>query len=470
GDGTAFDIMQERPDIPLIFVTGGGDEELAVKAMRQGAYDYLIKDPDYQYLKLLPLTVENALNHHVSNKKLEESERRYRELIEGTSDLVQSFDQEGQFHYVNKAWKKVLGYTAEELGTLSFYDIIHSPYREETREHINQLVEGQDIASMQTVFVTKRGKRITVQGNATVSKSDGVVNIRAIFHDVSAQIEAEKALKRSNEELEQLVVERAGELARMNESLLKEIDMHKLTEQELKSINEELNTFIYKTSHDIRGPLTSIMGLVNVARLEEDTKVLQHYFRLVEDRMVHLDEILKELINVSKIKQGVLEHIPIDFKEIMQEVLDNLMHMPNFERVQITRQIEFLSGYRADPHIIRTILHNLTVNAIKYQRPEELNPRFSMVIRQEDEDIVIEACDNGIGIDDQVRERVFDMFYRGTKQSEGSGLGLYIVRNAVDKLKGSIALETSVGRGTSFTVRLPMDHQGIPAVQMEQTA
>jgi len=462
GDGTAFDIMENNRDIPTILVTGAGDEEVAVRAMRQGAYDYLIKDPEHYYLKVLPITVQNAIRHHESDQKLRESEERFRELFEGTSDLIQSIDPEGNINYVNKAWKEALGYTDYEVGNLNFQDVIHPESLEHCLDIFGKVQNGDRVSEIEARFVTKEGKTLVVRGNATSSSESGVMLTKSIFHDVTDRIEAENLLKQVNLRLEEKVKERTKELAKINSNLIRQIEDRKRTEEELIVINDELNTFIYKTSHDIRGPLSSIMGLLDIAKMEDDSKNTGEYLEYIEDRIDHLDGILRELINVSKIRQGKIDAQKIDFEVVLEQVLTSIRHMPLYESITIETEINVGGDMVADPDILTTIFHNLTVNAIKYQNTEHNDSQFKITIDKWNDGITITAKDNGVGMNKTVQKMAFEMFYRGTESSDGSGLGLYIVQKGVAKLNGTIQLESTLGEGCLFRISLPNHADKLP--------
>lgn len=457
GDGTAFDIIADGLDIPIVFVTGGGDEELAVNVMKAGAHDYLIKDSEHNYLRLLPITVANALNLHESKINLRKSENRYRELFEGTTDLIQSVDANGQILHVNRAWREALGYSESEVPSLNLFDVLHDDSKAHCKELLPELFAKGGTANISIQFMAKDGRSLHVMGNVVVIDEEGTRTTRSIFHDVTAQVEAEENLKAYNERLEQKVEQRTRELANINLELRKEIEERILTEEELKQINDELSTFIYKISHDIRGPLTSVLGLVNLARIDTtDEASIVKYCDLIEERLLHLDGILAKLTNVSRIRHGRLDFNPVDFEQMIREILSSIEHVPNYGAIRIQSDINQALPFMSDRSILYTIVQNLVLNAVKYQDSDEENPFLDLKVTGTAEELVIEAKDNGIGLAEDVREKVFEMFYRGTYDSDGSGLGLYLVRKGVRRLQGDIGVTSELGIGSVFTVRLPV--------------
>ena len=461
GDGTAFDYIENVRDIPVIFVTGGGDEELAVRAMKLGAYDYLIKDAEHNYLRLLPITARNAINHYRSLEQLRFSERRYRDLFEGTTDLIQSVSQDGKVKFVNRAWKETLGYSEEEALNQSIFEFIHPDYHDHCKNLLSDMFENGPPDEIQIAFLTKDQRKLFVRGNMSIKDERGELSTVSIFHDITAQMAVEASLKRVNEELEKKVEIRTTELRKSNQDLRKEVDERTRAEEELIMINDELSTFIYKISHDIRSPLTSILGLVNIAKIEADNESSLNYINLIEGRVKMLDSILSKLTNVSRIRQGLLERDAIDFEHLIRDILDSIEHIPGFDRIKVDFKVGLPKDFISDQSIVNTILHNLIVNAVKYQRADEQRPFLQISISNHEDEICIEASDNGTGLDPNVKDKVFDMFYRGTNLSDGTGLGLFIVKKAVKKLNGRIEVESEVGKGSSFKVFLPYQQEEI---------
>ena len=189
---------------PPIMVTGAGDEKTAVEAMRLGVSDYIVKDLDGRYLELLPSVVERALQQQrlVEEKQraeegLKESEERYRDLFENANDLIQSVAPDGHFVYVNRAWRETLGYDEEEIASLSIFDIIHPDSQAHCMEVFQRVMSGEKVDKVEAVFVTKDGKKVTVEGNADCKFVDGKpVYTRGIFRDITERKRAEEAIHR----------------------------------------------------------------------------------------------------------------------------------------------------------------------------------------------------------------------------------------------------------------------------------
>jgi signal transduction histidine kinase len=219
--------------------------------------------------------------------------------------------------------------------------------------------------------------------------------------------------------------------------------------------NNELNTFIYKATHDLRGPLTSIMGLASLAGRPENQEFATTYVKMISECTVKLDEILVSLIETMAIKNARLTIGKIDFKLLVQTVLDRLHFVPGFERIHFEVKIDQVKDFFSDEKILNSILQNLIDNCIKYQNKTLADSHVRIVVTDFEDGIRIQISDNGTGISTAIQDKIFEMFYRGNDESHGSGLGLYLVKNGVQRLGGMIKLKSEEGKGTSFSIYLP---------------
>jgi len=259
--------------------------------------------------------------------------------------------------------------------------------------------------------------------------------------------EAEESLRGVNEDLERKVKTRTKELARINDNLIQEIEDRKRTE-------EELNTFMYKTSHDLRGPVASVLGLVNLARLESEVGDSDNYFKMIDECVLRLDKILKELIDITRIKQGEVEGEQLNIVATIESILDELRFYPGYSEASIKINIPKRLVFMTDRSLLTTIVGNMMTNAIRYADPSrKLN--FVIDFEEGKEGMKLNFRDNGIGMSPKVQGRLFEMFYRGNANSQGSGLGLYMVSKATEKLCGSVQVQSQPGEGTTFQVFIP---------------
>ena len=224
----------------------------------------------------------------------------------------------------------------------------------------------------------------------------------------------------------------------------------------LEKTNAELDRFLYSTSHDLRSPLSSIKGLVNIARLETNDHKLQGYFSMMIDRVDKLDFFIKDIIDYSKNARTEIRSEPVDFNMLLEEVTDNLKYIEGAASIEFQSNVRVGHTLNADKNRLSVVLNNLLANAIKYHDPRKEKQWIDVQVSNSNGTLKVQVSDNGIGIDPEHHTKVFDMFYRGTFQSKGSGLGLYIVKETVAKMKGTISLESAPGVGSSFLITLPV--------------
>jgi len=263
-------------------------------------------------------------------------------------------------------------------------------------------------------------------------------------------------LKRINFNLEKMVSERTSQLWHSNNLLRKEIAEKKRTEEKLQQMNEELNNFVYRVSHDLRAPITSVEGLITIIRLEQKSNSVKvnEYIDLLEERVQSLDRFIRDLLSHSRITNTEIQLEEIQFETIINDCFDELYYLDNHEKIEKKVRITG-SNFINDRVSIYEIFRNLISNAIKYSDPDKEKNRIQVKVKIDQDKALISVQDTGIGISKDVLPKVFDMFFRGHEHSKGSGIGLYIVREAVDKMKGKIEVSSVPHQGTNFSITVP---------------
>ncbi len=236
----------------------------------------------------------------------------------------------------------------------------------------------------------------------------------------------------------------------------------KATEQQLRhhidalqKTNAELDQFVYSTSHNLRSPLASILGLVSILQEETDHAEQAHYLQLIETSVHRLDSTISSIIDYSRNTRVEVVAEPINFQGIIAEIIDSLYFLLHAVNVRVTIRLPDTISFATHAHRLKVIISNLLSNSIKYFNPQAAQPWVDISVSATEEGVLILIEDNGIGIPGAMQDRIFDMFFRASEQSSGSGLGLYIVKETVDKLGGTIAVTSQVGKGSAFSVRLP---------------
>ncbi len=227
--------------------------------------------------------------------------------------------------------------------------------------------------------------------------------------------------------------------------------------EELVKINKELDSFVYSVSHNLRAPLMSVLGLINLVQLESrsDNPAMNAYFEMMLQSIHKLDDTLKEILDYSRNARSVLTIAEVDVRRMVEESFERMKYMEGSENIAKTIETGSLSPFYSDSYRFSVIINNLVSNAIKYRDLKKANNVLTVTAEMIGENLVLKVSDNGIGIGEEYLPRLFEMFFRATERSEGAGLGLYIVRETVEKLHGHIAIDSEMGVGTTFTVTLP---------------
>lgn len=251
-------------------------------------------------------------------------------------------------------------------------------------------------------------------------------------------------------------IEQAYEMSRLQEERIQKKILEK-SNQELMKSNSELDSFVYSVSHDLRAPLSSMLGVVGLCEMNPQDAFMTKNLGLLKTSIKKLDGFIIDILDYSKNSRLDVEKQEIHFKELLQEVTGNLKFMgaDQQKQVEILTDINDAVSFYSDKTRLSVILNNLISNGIRYQNPEADRPFVEVRIEVSGDEADILVSDNGIGIPVESHERIFDMFYRVSKKSIGSGLGLYIVKESVKKLNGTIELKSELGKGTRFSICLP---------------
>jgi hypothetical protein len=230
----------------------------------------------------------------------------------------------------------------------------------------------------------------------------------------------------------------------------------KQAEEELQRINFELDSFVYKASHDMRAPLLNLLGLIDIAQRDFPHETLE-YLDYMKRSVLRLDKFIGDLANYSRNDRTEVEKMLLNLPELVGSVLDDLRFLPNAARIRFEVDLQVSQPVYTDGVRLAIILKNLVSNAIKYHDLHKDRPFVRVKARDQpgQRTLTIEVADNGAGIMETYQDKIFDMFFRATDTSEGSGLGLYIVKKAVEKMRGKIELQTRHLEGTTFTITLP---------------
>lgn len=365
----------------------------------------------------IQITASDITEKITAEKVLKRNEKLLSQLFESVPMGMVLLDANKKVVQINKGFKDMFGYSSEEaFGKKLNQMIIPQGYRDQSINLNTLIAEGNVIKEIESIRKDKSGNLIPVMiYGVPVTLNGKVIAIYGIYVDMSSS---------------------------------------KKVEEELKVRNEELDNFVYKVSHDLRAPLSSTLGLIHLAKLEENDDDLRQYMSFIENRISQLDRFIADVLSHSKNLNVEVKNSKVNFSEIITqsfEELDYLVGADTITReVNVTGTIFFTDKWR-----ISEVLRNLISNTIKYMNVETNNPFVRINITTTKKKAIIDFSDNGIGISEEMLPRIFEMFYRATEHSEGSGIGLYIVKNAILKMGGTIDISSKPYEGTSFHIELP---------------
>jgi len=351
-----------------------------------------------------------------AEEKIRKNETLLTQLFQNIPMAVVLLTDMGKVEQVNKGFEEMFGYTLSELRGKSINDFIVPEELVHEGVDLNNLIASNRVVSIETIRKNRSGRLINViLYGMPVMMDNQTIGIYGVYVDFTDR---------------------------------------KKVEEELKIRNTELDNFVYKVSHDLRAPLSSILGLVNLARLPGNTDNPMDYIDIIGDKVQHLDHFIGDVLSHSKNLKMDVTTSKVDFEQIISRTFQDLNYLEGAKDVKHSLKIEGIAFY-SDPWRISEIFRNLISNAIKYRQLDIMQPEISIKILIDHLRAEISFVDNGIGIDEVSLVKIFEMFYRATEQSDGSGIGLYIVKNAVDKLGGQISVASQVKQGTRFNIVLP---------------
>jgi PAS domain S-box-containing protein len=349
-----------------------------------------------------------------------ESENKFEMLINTVGEGIIYSDLSNKILFANTRFCEMLGYTEDELiGKNSDTLLLYSDADREFMEvQLSQRLKGLS-GSYETRLRRKNGQELVVflTGVPVKDKHGNVIGSMGTHLDVT-------------------------ELRSMEKKLLDKI--------------RDLDMFFYRSSHDLKGPLASLQGLLRLASLEIKDESSIEYFDKIRQTADKLDQILLGLIEVLSVSRSNIHSEPIALAEFVDSVIATFNHLPKRQGIRIRTDVEQGLTVHCDKAALRSALQNLVHNAINYKRKDRLEPFINVSVKKHNEKTIrIVIADNGVGIAKELQEKIFDVFFRANSDSPGAGLGLYIVKTALEKMSATIRIESEEGQGTSFIIDIP---------------
>lgn len=224
--------------------------------------------------------------------------------------------------------------------------------------------------------------------------------------------------------------------------------------QKLNEENKELDSFLSSTSHDLRTPIASILGLTYLGRIELQEEKARTFMNIIEERIKKLDLIISDILNLSRSKKIDVKIEELDLRELIEETIADIRFNKGASSISLDYQAHPSHTFKSDYNQIKIILSNLLANAVKYHNLDQPSPFIRVTFKRTRNVVEISVEDNGRGISKENVPKIFDMFFRAAEDKEGTGLGLYIVKEALTKIKGIIFVDSELGKGSKFRIVL----------------
>lgn len=300
----------------------------------------------------------------------------------------------------------------------------------------------------------QRNKKI----NKTLSRQNAKVESQK--EEIETQKEYLELNIRALEKAKNTISQQKEELEKLNLKLADKVDART---SELKKVNEtlrvtslELDNFIYKSSHDIKGPLVRLMGICHVALLEIKDPAALEYFRMLDKASKRLNFIMDELKFISELKDRRLNPTSIDFEATIKQCIEEVKYIENTPNARISMEFHGLTSYESDPTMLRLIIYNILQNIIQFMKSEDVNPKvIHVLIKQEYQEINLVFKASNLRLMNQDLSNFVQSFSEANAQYDKLSIGLYAVKQCVNRLEGAFDLRAKKN-DTSFEVVLPL--------------
>ncbi|MBX2907654.1 MAG: PAS domain-containing sensor histidine kinase [Taibaiella sp.] len=363
-------------------------------------------------------TARNTDKRKEAEAHLNQSERMFRAAFEQLSVGMANINLAGEFTLTNNYLCDLTGYSHEELADLKCWMLAEPSNRKQAELDFERLLAGDKTACCtQHTIARKNGSALHVEQMLSLIADDNgnPLYVALVIKDIEAVTRAKN---------------------------------------ELAYKNRELDTFIYRSSHDLRGPITTLIGLTELGMTEIPESESKEYFANCNTVSKRMRKTLDDLMSVSYIKDLTATTREVDPQSILENALANeTLHLKTSEAA-FYPEIETTAKCNTDANLLSLIIRHLLANAFTFRR-KGVQHKVYLNVNVAADKTSIYVMDNGTGIAPAEREEIYDLYYNGKSPLRGSGVGLYLVKMAVEKLGGTIAMESEPGYGTRFMVTLP---------------
>lgn len=232
------------------------------------------------------------------------------------------------------------------------------------------------------------------------------------------------------------------------------------TNKNLTIVNTELDKFVYSASHDLRSPISSLKGLIEIMNTENNITQLRAYLALMNQNLDKQDQFIKDIINYSRNKKAKMTITNVSLVQIIEDAISLNQYRQETQQIKINKTLH-IDNILSDELKLKTIINNLLTNAIKYSDSGKENRYITINTYEDHQSNKIVISDNGIGIKPEYQQKIFDMFFVTNNNNKGTGLGLYLVKDAIKALNGTIEITSKIDIGTKFIINLPKKYDSL---------
>ncbi|MFT4521762.1 MAG: PAS domain S-box-containing protein [Bacteroidia bacterium] len=355
---------------------------------------------------------------------LRESEERYRTIFDSNALGIIYTNYDKGIVKVNEAFESMFGYNESEMQGLKETEILYPAYvKLNDKMFENFRLAKIRNATLEQEYKQKNGRRLIAKTTSNALYDDGRhYGTVTMIEDITDRKIQESKIKHQN--------------------------------IELKKINRELDQFVYSAAHDLRAPIANVMGLVKLLRLEQLSGNALQYIDLQEKSLAKLDEFIRSIVDYSRNSRLKISKDSIEFNSFIHEIIDQYLYTENADKLKIRVVVDQSAKFISDKSRMSIVFNNLISNAVRYMDVSKKSPFLTVTIKANSKAAELVVEDNGIGIEEEHIDNIFKLFYRANSGSKGTGIGLYIVKDAIDKLKGRIEVRSGYTKGTTFVVHL----------------
>ena len=424
---TAARQIQTFLDAPIVYLTGHSNDATLTDATQTGPYAFLVKPVSQKELRA---SLEVVLHRHALDRKLRESEDRYRSIVENINDALVIHDFTGTVIDVNENFCKMFGYARDELiGTnVSLFSRPEAPCHQ--TEIMAELRKTSALV-FETRCVGKDGKHVPVEASARVVSRASAEVVQCFLRDISDRKEQERRLRETNDRLEKAIADK-----------------------------DKLHGII---AHDLRSPLTGVLAFTRLLASKVDTFSVEDLRKCAREMQLTVEgvyELLENLLEWSTLQQGLFENqpAPLLLADLVEKTIKMMHAVCQQKKVVMENHVPAHLVAYADPAMAKTVFRNLLGNALKFSRQ---GGRVQVFAESDGALVTVAVQDEGVGMEPEVRDALFRtdrvQSHKGTRGERGTGLGLLLCAELLQQLRGTIWVQSSPGQGTTFFFTLPCE-------------